>query len=86
MDIHQLYIPKLSLKLGETIKICSLPPDSTFISMEDNGDDMVIIYSTPSESEITVDIGRYDKQWTGREIKQLKEKLVPKHVFNKILP
>ena len=58
MKIHSILIEKTDIvDLPNNTVLCTLPEDSTFISMEDNGDTLAIIYSTPSETEITVDVG-----------------------------
>ena len=61
MDIHQIYIDEKILNYGfvdDKIKLCSLPANSTFISIENKDGNIVITYSIPSESEITIDIGQ----------------------------
>ena len=60
-----------------------LPPDATFISVENRGNTIVINYSTPSEVEPTIELGD-DTQWSEEEIKILEGKGSTKLVFNKI--
>jgi hypothetical protein len=65
MDIHSVLIDKSYLvDLDETTTLCKLPANSTFIKIEDNGDSMAIIYSTPSDVKTTITVDEVIKQFS----------------------
>ena len=61
---------------GNPVEIAKLPPNSTFLRMENVGDCLHIIYSIEDEPP--------DAQWTPEELKRLKARDAPPLEINKI--